>query len=103
SSLRGPHAPESRREPSRLYQKITRAELQALVPSFEWSRYFEAAKAPRFDSLNVAAPDFFKALQGVLADGGLPRLKAYLRWQLVRRAAPLLAEAFAKESFAFYE
>ncbi len=95
---------ESRRDPSRLYHKMTRAELQALVPSFDWSRYFAAARAPRFDSLNVAAPDFFKALQGVLAEGGaLGRLKAYLRWQLVRHAAPLLPEAFAKESFAFYE
>ncbi len=95
---------ESRRDPSRLYHKMTRAELQALVPSFDWRRYFAAAKAPRFDSLNVAAPEFFKALQGVLVEGGaLGRLKAYLRWQLVRDAAPLLPEAFAKESFAFYE
>ncbi len=67
---------ESRRDPSRLYHKMTRAELQALVPSFDWRRYFAAAKAPHFDSLNVAAPDFFKALQGVLAEGGLRRLKA---------------------------
>ena len=94
---------ESRRDPSRLYHKMTRAELQALVPSFDWRRYFAAARAPHFDSLNVAAPDFFKALQGVLAEGGLGVLKAYLRWQLVRHAAPLLPDAFAKESFAFYE
>jgi len=94
---------ESRRDPARLFHKMTRADLQALVPAFDWGRYFEAARTPRFDWLNVAAPDFFKALQGALTEGGVARLKAYLRWQLVRHSAPLLPEAFATERFAFYE
>jgi len=93
---------ESRREPSRLYHKMTRADLQRLVPSISWSPYLRAVGAPPFESLNVASPGFFKGLEGALTAAGLGTLKAYLRWQLIRESAPLLPAAFVAERFAFY-
>ncbi|HSB62347.1 MAG TPA: M13 family metallopeptidase, partial [Vicinamibacteria bacterium] len=93
---------ESRREPSRLYHKMTRAELQRLVPSISWSPYLGAVGAPPFESLNVASPGFFRGLEGALRAARLGTLKAYLRWQLIRESAPLLPAAFVVERFAFY-
>ena len=35
-----------RRDPYKLFHKMTRAELQALTPSFRWNEYFTALQAP---------------------------------------------------------
>ena len=50
------------RDPQKLYHKMTAAELQTLAPSFQWGTYFTKAGLPALASLNVATPDFFKAL-----------------------------------------
>ena len=47
-----------RRDPDRTYNKRSRQELQASTPNFNWDKYFDAAGAPAFDSLNVGMPDF---------------------------------------------
>jgi predicted metalloendopeptidase len=49
-----------RRDPANRYHKMSRAELLALAPGFDWSAYFAATGAPDFSALNVAWPDFFK-------------------------------------------
>src|SRR5205823_2201373 len=49
-----------RRDPANLYHKMTRAELSALAPAFDWNAFFTGAGAPAFGDLNVTWPDFFK-------------------------------------------
>jgi putative endopeptidase len=90
-----------RRDPQNQYHKITRADLAALAPRFDWKTYFTAAQAPVFDDLNVVWPDFFKGLNELLAR---PRedFKVYLRWHLVHSAARHLSSPFVNENFAFY-
>jgi endothelin-converting enzyme/putative endopeptidase len=48
----------SRRDPQKIYHKLTNKELAALSPAFNWTTYFEGVGAPRFDSLNVIEPEF---------------------------------------------
>ena len=43
----------SRRDPSKIYHRITPAELQALTPSFDWSAYFRGVGAPPLKVINV--------------------------------------------------
>lgn len=92
----------SRRDPNRVYHKMTVAELEKLAPSFDWRGYFKAAGAPAFDSLNVAVPEFLRALEQRLVAASLDDWKAYLAWHVVRDAAPLLSSAFVKEHFEFF-
>ncbi len=91
-----------RRDPQNRYNKRTREELQKLVPSFAFARFFEAAGAPPFDGVNVSSLPFFEGLEAQLQGHDLGRLKTYLRWQVARAAAPLLSKAFVDESFDFY-
>jgi len=91
----------NRRDPKNLDHKLPRAELAALAPHFAWDDYFAAVGQGAIDQLNVGWPDFLKGFDGVLAGNDVPALKAYLRWQLVNRAAIWLPQVFVAERFAF--
>jgi putative endopeptidase len=90
-----------RRDPSNVYHLMTRDQLIATTPSFDWNGFFKTIRldVPR---LNVAAPDFFKGVDTLLKSVSLEDWKTYLTWQTLHTFAPLLAADFANENFAFY-
>jgi endothelin-converting enzyme/putative endopeptidase len=90
-----------RRDPYKLYHKMTRAQLQAITPSFAWDDYLAAIGQPGLRDLNVAEPEFYKQVSVQLAQRDLADVRTYLRWHLVRERAPYLSSALAQESFAF--
>jgi endothelin-converting enzyme/putative endopeptidase len=91
-----------RRDPNKVYHKLTDAQLQDLSPAFKWNQYFVAIKTPQFDSLDVSVPDFFKGMDQLITSSDLATLKTYLRWQTLHSAAPLLPKAFVDENFDFF-
>ncbi len=91
-----------RRDPANVYNKVARTELSAFTPAFGWERYIQAAGAPAFSEINVVSLPYAKGLQGVLKSVDLEAWKAYLRWHVLRDAAPSLATPFVQESFEFY-
>ncbi|HET9365133.1 MAG TPA: M13 family metallopeptidase [Candidatus Angelobacter sp.] len=91
-----------RREPERVYHKMPVTEWQALTPDFSFTKYLTDVGAPSATSLNVAEPNFFKALNTELANVSLDDLKAYFRWHLVRSQVQYLPKAFQDENFNFY-
>src|SRR5437870_2187857 len=92
-----------RRDPTKLYHKLSREELQALSPSFHWSEYFTHVGLGSMQSLNVVTPDFFKALNSELEREDLANWKAYLRWHLVHANAPFLSSTFVNADFDFFD
>jgi endothelin-converting enzyme/putative endopeptidase len=92
----------SRRDPEKVYHKMTRRELEALDKNFQWNRYLTASGAPAFQSANVAWPDFFKALDSQIQSNSLENWKAYLTWRLLHSEAPFLPSAFVQENFNFF-
>ena len=91
-----------RREPKLLYHKMTLRELEALSPSFRWKEYFSRAGQPGLRSLNVTAPEFFKAMDATVKKEDLESWKAYLRWHLAHANASYLSSAFVNADFDFY-
>jgi endothelin-converting enzyme/putative endopeptidase len=92
----------SRRDPEKVYHKLTRTELQALDPDFRWDRYLTGSGAPAFQSVNVASPDYFKAVNAAIARASLEDWKTYLTWHLVHSEIPFLPARFVDENFGFY-
>jgi endothelin-converting enzyme/putative endopeptidase len=92
----------SRRDPNKVYHKMSTAELQALTPQFMWPRYFSGIGSPPVYALNVAEPEFLKAVGQIVATTPLEAIKAYLRWQLANASALVLAKPFVDENFRFY-
>ncbi len=91
-----------RRDPKLLYHKMSRRDLERLSPSFRWKEYFDRAGQPGLSSLNVTAPEFFKAMDSVLKNEDLESWKAYLRWHLAHANAPYLSSAFVDADFDFF-
>jgi putative endopeptidase len=90
------------RDPKATDHKTSFVELTNLAPDFDWPGYFAAARLPRA-ALNVQQPAFLKAMDRLLLEEPLASWKAYLRWHLLRSAAPHLSSPFVKEAFAFEE
>ena len=90
------------RDPTKVYHKMSMADLQKLIPAFAWNQYLTTIQPPSFDSLNVAEPDFVKGMNELIAGNDLDTLKTYLRWQALRGASSMLPKAFVDEDFDFY-
>ena len=90
-----------RRDPKTRDHKMTVAEIADLSPNFDLTVYFADNGSPKFTSLNVSNPDFFKQVNGQLNVVPLEDWKIYLRWKTINEYAPLLTKAFAEEDFNF--
>ncbi len=90
------------RNPDNTHHKMTLEQFQALTPDFNLHAYLAARHVPEFTNLNVAQPDFFKALNTTLADTSLDTLKHYLIWHYVSSHANVLSKPFVEENFDFY-
>ena len=91
-----------RRDPQKLYHKMTVAELEKLAPDFQWNTYFAKVGAGSPASLNVVAPEYFRTMNAEITNESLADWKTYLRWHAVHRAAADLPAAFVQENFHFY-
>jgi putative endopeptidase len=90
------------REPENHYHMYTVADFQKLTPNFDWSTYFTGIGIGHFDTLNVATPDFFKALNGLIQSESLDTWKSYIRWHALHEQASDLSKAFFDEDFNFF-
>jgi putative endopeptidase len=91
-----------RRDPKNINHKLTTKEVQALTPSFNWTRYFAAVHAPVAPKYLVTAPDFFRGVEKLIASEPVDHWRAYLRYTLLHLSASSLSEAFIEENFNFY-
>jgi len=89
----------ARRDPKNRDHKMTKEQAEALAPNFALSHYFADLGAPNFADLNVANPDFFKEVNGVLESESLDALKTYAEWRLLDTAAPWLSQPFVEAHF----
>ncbi len=90
------------RDPKNRDHKMKVTELEALAPNFHFDRFFVSTGSPAFTEVNVVPPDFFQKVNGVVDTVSVDDWKTYLRWHVVRSAAPALSEPFVKENFSFY-
>ncbi|MFL6462854.1 MAG: M13 family metallopeptidase [Bryobacteraceae bacterium] len=92
----------SRRNPQLLVHEMSRTDLQKLTPAFQFNQFFTRLQTPEFSTLNVAVPDFFKALGTLLQKESMSDLKDYLTWHYLTASAGRLPKAFVGENFDFY-
>jgi endothelin-converting enzyme/putative endopeptidase len=90
-----------KRDPYKLYHKMTPEQLEALTPDFDWKGYLGGVGLSGVTVLNVTEPDFFKAMNAQLQRESLDHWKSYFRWRVVSGAALYLSKPFVDEDFAF--
>jgi len=90
-----------KRDPYKLYHKVTPEQLAELTPSFDWKGYLGSVGLSGVKTVNVTEPEFFKAVETELKSEPLANWKVYFRWHVVAGTAPYLSKAFVDEDFAF--
>ncbi|HVA95580.1 MAG TPA: M13 family metallopeptidase [Candidatus Dormibacteraeota bacterium] len=90
-----------RRDPDKMYHKMNLAELRTLMPNWSWDNYFQQIGDTHIESVDVSTPKFFQAVNQQLKDTPVKDWKIYLRWHLLKTAAPWLSRPFVNEDFNF--
>lgn len=93
---------EEMRDPNKSYNVIPVAQADAATPNFSWSGFFAAMGVEGMQDFSFSHPAFFAEMDKALSDTPVGTWKAYLRWNLLRDAAPFLSMAFVEENFRFY-
>ena len=89
------------RDPDKTYHKMKLAEVQSLIPDLSWDSYLKTAGQAGVAEMNIAQPEFFKALDAQLTSTPLDDWKTYFRWHVLEADAPALPEKFVNEDFEF--
>ena len=76
-------------------------QLRALAPAFDWVQLLQALELPASAPINVAEPELLKRMNEQLEAVPLSDWKVWLRWRVLKLAAPYLASAIAAEDFRF--
>jgi predicted metalloendopeptidase len=89
------------RDRNATYNPASMADLQARTPNFRWDTYFRTAGLPAVDSLIIRQPDYFNAMDALLASTPLDDVKSYLQVRALDGAAGFLSRDFREARFAF--
>ncbi|WP_308221330.1 M13 family metallopeptidase [Gordonia alkaliphila] len=94
-----------RRDADATYNLHTRDEFASAATGFDVDTWIAALGAPdaaTFAEVNLGQPSFVTAAAELVAARPLEQWKTWLRWRLLRAAAPYLSAAFVDENFDFY-
>lgn len=94
---------EARNIPA-LYNPMTVDGLQELSPAIDWNTYLNKAGVDlsRVDTLIVLQPKFMKEVASTLTEVDMDKVKSYLTWNVVNRAANFLNNDMVAANFDFY-
>jgi putative endopeptidase len=90
------------RDAEKNYNKFTKAELMANNPAITWQAYLSDRGLEGIPYAIVGQPEFFQAVDKLLASRPLADWKVYLRWQVLHEAAPFLCRDAEEETFNFF-
>ena len=93
---------EDLRDPYTNYNKFAITKLSTLSPGIEWPKYLDQMGVKHVDSVIVGQPEFYRALDKVIAGTDMQTLKDYMSFHLVATFASFLSKPFADANFNFY-
>jgi putative endopeptidase len=89
------------RDPQATYNKFALSELSKQTAPLNWNQILPELKVEGADSILVNNPDFFKSVSQLLSQRPVADLKTYLKWNVLKNAAPYLSSDFVDANFAF--
>ena len=92
----------SRRDPRKIYNKRTLAQIKAAVPDFDWDDYLKRVSAPAVPFYIVSTPGFLDAIEEQIQTRSLDDWKSYLRWWTIRRGAAYAGTDLEQANFDFF-
>lgn len=96
-------SPVEASNPEATYNKMSFADLQALAPHFDFTKFFAALHLSTEQDVIVAEPRYVQKLDALLTERPLDEFKIYLRWRVLNGVSQYLAPAIAKADLDFFE
>ena len=90
------------RQPENIYHLQPIATFEATIQGVDFGAFQDAIHSPRVTEINNATPEFLPAMIKAAHTADMETLKAYMRYQLLTKAAGRLPKAFDEENFDFY-
>jgi putative endopeptidase len=90
------------RDPQKLYNPNSLADLQKIAPIIDWKTYIKGIGFSNIDTLIVMEPKFMSVLQKIFTENKVEDWKAYMRWTLLRGYAGILSTSIENTYFEFY-
>ncbi|GAB3565067.1 M13 family peptidase [Spirosoma luteolum] len=89
------------RDPYKTYNKLTIAGFNQQTPGINWNDQLTKFGVKNQDSVLVQNPAFYHSLDSLITATPIEDLRTYMRWNILKGAAPFLSDAFVKQNFAF--
>ncbi len=89
------------RDRNATYNKMTVAELAAMMPSYDVKSYLKSAKLSKASDVIVRQPDYVTAVNEVMKDTPASTWREYLAAKVLDQTADVLPTEFGKAKFAF--
>jgi predicted metalloendopeptidase len=90
-----------RRDPQKVYNRKTLAQLKTIAPNFDWSGYLKNIGLMQRTDVNIGQPKFVERVNQQFSAIPLSDWKTYLRWRLINSTAASLSRKFVEEDFDF--
>jgi putative endopeptidase len=90
-----------RRDSTKTYNPMTKGELAAYAPGFDWNGFLDGAHASHASKIIVNENTAFPKIAKIFADTPLETLKAWETFRTADQAAPNLSKAFADRAWEF--
>ncbi len=92
------------RDATLTYNKLTRTEVKALMPAFDFDLYLSAGEIPSvvLDSVIVQQPPYFAGLSEILSTFDRDSWVAWLKWNVISGSAAYLSNDLVNQNFSFY-
>ncbi|MBV8037048.1 M13 family metallopeptidase [Roseateles sp.] len=90
------------RDPVKLYNPMTPAELAAKAPGLDWQGLLKAAGMPALQRLSVSQPSFCIGLARLVGETPLDELRLYAKLRMLDSLAGVLPGPVRDASFAFH-
>ncbi|MDO1559180.1 M13-type metalloendopeptidase [Brevundimonas sp. 2R-24] len=89
------------RDRDKTYNPMTRAELVAQAPGFDWEAFFDAASLDHVDRFVVTQNTAFPRLAAIYAETPVETLQAWQAFHTADQAAPYLSQDFVDANWEF--
>lgn len=94
--------PAEMRDPQKLYNKFSLADLNKKTPNIDWVKLFDKLNFKGQDSLLVSNPKYYTTLSTELKATSIEDWKQYLSFHLLSDMSAYIGDAAEKLSFNFY-
>lgn len=94
---------EDTRDMLKLYNKYATADLNKLMPDFNWTAMLTKASVEKEKSIVVTQVEYLKNLNAIIKNTPVDTWKIYLKWGLINRSASLLTTELDNQNFNFYK